>query len=309
MKYIEDCRELQLNHTAVALGKFDGIHLGHALLLEHVKHLQAQGYTGVVFTFDMKENHIFDVHTMKTIYTRQEKRELMEETGIDYMVEYPFDDAFAAMQPEQFIQKILVQCLDARYIIVGSDFRFGHNRIGNVEMLRFFGKKYGFHVIVAEKKRYGDLIISSTYIRRCIKDGAVDEAAALMNRPYFMTGIVTEGRRLGRTIGVPTANLLPEKGKLYPSYGVYASRILLPDQRVLYGITNIGDNPTVDIHNPSTIETCILDFTGDLYGKEIRIALLEKLREEKKFDSLDALKVQIHADISFVRKKYLIYKV
>lgn len=305
MKYIDDCKALQLNHTAVALGKFDGIHMGHALLLDQVKHLQDKGYTGVVFTFEMKPNQIFDVDALETIYTRQEKRTVMAETGIDYMIEYPFDDAFASMQPEFFIQRILVECLDAKYVIVGKDFRFGHNRIGNVDMLKFYGEKMGFHVIAVEKKEYENRVVSSTYIRKCISEGRLKEVNALLNRNYSITGTVTEGRRLGRTIGVPTANLLPEKGKLYPPAGVYASRILLSKRNSFYGITNIGNNPTIDAHNQITIETYIFDFDEDIYGRDICVELLEKVRGEKRFDSLEALKEQIHTDIDLVKKKYL----
>lgn len=310
MKFIADFKTLQLNHTAVALGKFDGIHIGHALLLEHVKRLQDQGFTGVVFTFEMKPNRIFDINTLETIYTKQEKRTVMAETGIDYMIEYPFDDTFAAMPPEVFVEKILIECLDVKYVIVGEDFCFGHKRTGNVEMLRAYGEKFGFQVIAVEKKKYENRIVSSSYIRECISNGGLEEAAYMLNRNFCITGTVVEGRKLGRTIGVPTANLLPVKGKLYPPAGVYASRIHLPkensfEDNIFYGITNIGDNPTIDEHNHITIETYIFDFDSDLYGKNICVELLEVIRMEKKFESVEALKEQIHEDIDFVKQKYL----
>lgn len=305
MRYANNCTDLQLNNTAIALGKFDGIHLGHMLLIEQVLKLQERGLTGVVFTFEMKPNTIFDVSQMESIYTRQEKRQMLEATGVDCMIEYPFDDVFAGMEAEQFIQKILVDKLDAKYIIVGSDYRFGHNRIGNVDMLKYYGERLGFCVITFEKKKYENIVVSSTCIRSYIREGKMKEAANLLNRYYSITGVVTEGKRLGRTIDVPTANLLPERGKLYPPAGVYASRTILPNMDVVYGITNIGSNPTVNADRHTTVETHLFDFHKDIYGQEIRVELLEYLRPEKKFESLHALKQQIQTDIAIVKKNYL----
>lgn len=323
---IKDTKKVQLNssdRSAVALGKFDGIHEGHMLLVNKVLELQKEGYTGILFTFDMKENHVFDISNMKSIYTSDEKAMVAADTGIDVMVEYPFDDAFASTEPQAFIRDILVDMLHASYIVVGSDFRFGRDAAGDVHLLRKYSKDYGYKVIEIPKlsrealcnteaasnvhlpnKELG--IISSTEIRRCISEGQVDDVITLLGRPYSMFGKVVHGRQLGRTIGIPTANMLPDAHKLYPPAGVYASRIRIlsgdvaaheDPYRVYMGITNIGDNPTVNDTGCITIETNLFDFDRDIYGADIRVELISRIRGEKKFESVEELTLQMKKDI------------
>ena len=296
MIHIKDTKKIQLNsteRTAVALGKFDGIHQGHMLLIEQVLKLQKQGYMGVVFTFDMRENYVFDVSNMKTIYTSEEKAQVVSDTGVDVLVEYPFDDAFAATEPEAFIRDILVDMMRAGYVVVGSDYRFGRDRKGDVETLKSHAEEYGYKVIVIDKLEQDDEVVSSTVIRRYISEGDVRAVIPMLGRPYSMTGEVVSGK-------------LPQDHKLYPPAGVYASRINIVKGehaghedpfRMYMGITNIGDNPTVNDNGNITIETNIFDFDRDIYGQIIKVELIEKIRGEIKFGSLDELKGQMANDI------------
>ncbi len=292
------------NGTAVALGKFDGFHIGHMLLIDEVMSLQNKGYTGVIFTFDMKRNSVFNVDNMQNIISSDEKRELAEKLGLNVLVEYPFDDEFAGMEPEEFVRDILAVMLHAKFIIVGEDYRFGRNRAGDINFLKKFEEKYGYSVISVDKKKIGDITVSSSYIRSLINVGNVSDAAKFLGRAYSMTGGVVHGRELGRTIQVPTANILPQKGKIYPTSGVYASKIYLHDGRTFYGITNIGDNPTVSDERRVTIETHIFDFSENIYGKKIKVELLYFIRPEKKFKNIDELKNQMLADINFAKNLF-----
>lgn len=314
MIHIKNTKKIQLNsteRTAVALGKFDGIHQGHMLLIEQVLKLQKQGYMGVVFTFDMRENHVFDVSNMKTIYTSEEKAQVVSDTGVDVLVEYPFDDAFAATEPEAFIRDILVGMMRAGYVVVGSDYRFGRDRKGDVETLKSHAEEYGYKVIVIDKLEQDDEVVSSTVIRRNISEGDVRAVIPMLGRPYSMTGEVVSGKQLGRTIGIPTANMLPQDHKLYPPAGVYASRIKIVKGehadhedpfRMYMGITNIGDNPTVNDNGNITIETNIFDFDRDIYGNIIKVELIQKIRGEKKFAGIEELKKQMSNDIDAAKK-------
>lgn len=329
MIHIKDTRKIQLNNgmrTAVALGKFDGLHEGHMLLIRRVLELQGLGYTGVLFTFDMKENSVFDVDGMRTIYTSEEKCRVAADTGIDMMIEYPFDDRFAGMEPEAFIRDVLAGMLGAAYIVVGADFRFGRDRLGDVDTLKEYATQYGYEVCAVEKLEIAGTTsggagikpdkepqtVSSTTIRGLIAQGDMESVIPLLGRPYSMTGTVECGKQLGRTIGIPTANILPKSHKLYPPAGVYASRIRIEKQkhdalsdpyRVYYGITNIGDNPTVNDGGGVTIETNIFDFDDDIYGDIIRVELLRRVRGERRFDGVDELAAQMNRDIKAVKEK------
>lgn len=315
MIHIKDTKKIELNinaKSAVALGKFDGLHDGHMLLINRLLQYSEEGYTSIVFTFKYKKNSVFDVDTMKNIYTSEEKSDVIESFGIDILLEYPFDDEFAAMEPEIFIRDILVSMLHAGYIVVGEDFRFGRDRSGDVALLKKMSDIYGYKVMALPKKTSGDnQIISSTLIRDHIAAGNMEDAAKLMGRPYSIMGNVVKGKQLGRKIGIPTANILPERGKLYPPSGVYAARIRIVDAdmdefhdtfRLYRGITNIGDNPTVNENGNITIETNIFDFDSDIYGKTIKIELISYIRAELKFADVDALINQMNKDIDLAQK-------
>lgn len=315
MLHIKDTKKLKLNiegKSAVALGKFDGIHDGHMLLIHQLLKYSDEGYTSIVFTFDYRKNSVFDVDTMKNIYTSEEKAAVIESFGVDILLEYPFDDEFAAMKPELFVRDVLVSMLHVGCIVVGEDFRFGRNRTGDVELLKKMSDTYGYKVIaVSKRKSEENQIISSTLIREYIATGNMEYVIKLMGRPYSVTGKVAKGKQLGRSIGIPTANILPKKGKLYPPAGVYATRIRIMDAcmgasydsfRIYRGITNIGDNPTVNQDGNITIETNIFDFDSDIYGKTIKIEFISFIRAERKFADVDELKNQMNKDIELAQK-------
>lgn len=305
MLHYFDEKEIQIETekgTVVALGKFDGFHQGHMLLLAEVLRLQKDGYTGVIFTFDIRENAVFQVSNMKNIMTSDEKYEFTKNLGVDIFIEYPFDDEFASMEPETFVKDILVDRLHAKYVVVGTDFGFGRNKRGNVKLLQELENRYGYQVLVLEKKKIDDKIVSSTYIRELVKNGKMEDVTKFLGRPYLLSGHVVHGKELGRTIQVPTANLLPQRGKLYPAAGVYASKIQLENGSSFYGITNIGDNPTVSSDSRVTIETHIFDFDADIYEQKISVELLHFIRGEKKFAGIPELKQQMDADIQTAKR-------
>lgn len=281
--------DVNIADTVVALGKFEGLHKGHMLLINKVLQLSHEtGKQSVVFSIDMSGT--------KRIYTIPERDRLLEELGIDWNVTCEFTKKFASMKAEAFIKDVLVDRLHPQYVIVGNDFRFGKNRQGDVAMLQAYGDRYGFEALALEKLREKGTIISSSYIREQIEEGAVDVVCEYMGRPYSISGIVQYGKQLGATIGYPTANLIPTEEKLLVPNGVYETRVTVNNQHYR-GVTNVGDNPTVDADHKIKVETNILDFAENLYGTYIKIEFLRQIRKEIKFDSIEALKNQIKSDI------------
>ena len=207
---------------------------------------------------------------------------------------FPFREETKSMTPEAFIQEILVERMDAKLICVGEDFRFGCGRRGNVEMLDEYASKYGYELCVFPKICEDGEVISSTRIRRELAEGKIETANRLLGDPYFVSGEVVHGNALGRTIGMPTANLVPGSQKLLPVYGVYASRVEV-DGKIYAGVTNVGVKPTVGA-SQANVETTLLHFDGDLYGKQMKVYFLYFLRPEQRFESLDALKAQMAYD-------------
>ena len=224
----------------------------------------------------------------------QEKRDLLQRLGVEREVLFPFREETKSMTPEAFIQEILVERMDAKLICVGEDFRFGCGRRGNVEMLDEYASKYGYELCVFPKICEDGEVISSTRIRRELAEGKIETANRLLGDPYFVSGEVVHGNALGRTIGMPTANLVPGSQKLLPVYGVYASRVEV-DGKIYAGVTNVGVKPTVGA-SQANVETTLLHFDGDLYGKQMKVYFLYFLRPEQRFESLDALKAQMAYD-------------
>ncbi len=283
--------QVNLNKTAVALGKFQGLHKGHMLLIDEILRLsEEENLTSVVFTID--------VSSEKTINLPEERYDILEKSGVDYNVTCEFSKEFASLSPVDFVESILVNRLDAKYVVVGTDFRFGYKRLGNVDLLRQMGEKYGFKVIAIEKLSLDGTIISSTYIRELIVSGKIKDVLRYMGRSYSVTGTVKKGRQLGRTIGFPTANIIPDEKKILPPFGAYCTEVVIGGM-IYKAITNVGDNPTIDENNCTTIETNIPGFSGDIYGKEITVYFKDFIRGEKKFTSIDELKEQLQNDIKF----------
>lgn len=279
--------QAKLDKTAVALGKFQGLHRGHMLLIDKILSLAAEGMTSVVFTINMPSD--------RTIYLPEERYSILEDKGVDVVVDCPFTDAFASMSPERFVREVLIDKLHASYVVVGKDFKFGYNRQGDIDRLVEFGIKYGFRVIALDKLSVDDRIVSSSYLRTLIESGDMESVSRFMGRDYMVSGYVRHGKQLGRTIGFPTINMIPDRSKLLPVCGVYESYLMM-DGRRFKGITNIGDNPTTDTDGAIRIETHILDYTGDLYGKKLELYIRRFIRTEKKFHNVDELKQQIERD-------------
>lgn len=279
--------QAKLDKTAVALGKFQGLHRGHMLLIDKILSLAAEGMTSVVFTINMPSD--------RTIYLPEERYSILEDKGVDVVVDCPFTDAFASMSPERFVREVLIDKLHASYVVVGKDFKFGYNRQGDIDRLVEFGIKYGFRVIALDKLSVDDRIVSSSYLRTLIESGDMESVSRFMGRDYMVSGYVRHGKQLGRTIGFPTINMIPDRSKLLPVCGVYESYLMMDGIR-FKGITNIGDNPTTDTDGAIRIETHILDYTGDLYGKKLELYIRRFIRTEKKFHNVDELKQQIERD-------------
>lgn len=296
MKYIRETTEIQITEpTVLSLGKFDGLHMGHKLLVEHMLQKKKQGLKAVMFTFDVPPKAVVAQELLPLLTTNQEKEQVFSRTGIDYLIEYPFTPQVRSMEPEEFV-RMLVERLNVKCIVAGKDFRFGHNRRGDYKMLEALGPVYGFETIIVEKREFQSREISSTFIRDEIQKGNMEKANMLLDYEYFVKGMVVHGRQLGRQLGIPTVNLVPYPEKLLPPFGVYVSRAVI-DSKVYGGITNVGKKPTIEGENPVGVETHIFDFTEDVYGREIEIRFLHFLREEMKFDSVEALKAQMTKDI------------
>ncbi len=296
MKLIQGTTEFELDgDSAVAIGKFDGIHLGHQKLLSQILSWKKEGLQAVVFTFDPPPAIFFQRKIQKELTTREEKRKLFEKMGIDVLVEFPFNHNTAATTPKNFVSQILVGKLHTKKIAAGYDLSFGYGGSGNFELLQILSEEYQFQVKFFDKVCLDGNEISSTYVREEVEKGNMQLVTKLLGTPYTITGIVQHGKKLGRTIEMPTVNLLPVADKLLPPFGVYFSNIY-HGERMFRGVTNIGYRPTVSDNRTISVETFIYDFNENLYGEEIIVALLFYRRSEMKFDSVEELKWQMQRD-------------
>lgn len=296
MKLIQGTTEFELDaDSAVAIGKFDGVHLGHQKLLKQILSWKKEGLQAVVFTFDPPPAIFFQQTVQKELTTREEKRKLFEKMGVDVLIEFPFNNNTAATTPTNFIAQILVGKLHTKKIAAGYDLSFGHGGAGDSKLLQNLSEKYGYQVQIIDKVCLDGNEISSTYVRKEVEKGNMQLVTKLLGTPYAITGIVQHGKKLGRTIDMPTVNLLPIADKLLPPMGVYFSNIYL-GERKFHGVTNIGYRPTVSDNSTISVETFIYNFNENLYGQEIMVELLFYRRPEMKFDSIEALKKQMRSD-------------
>lgn len=280
--------------TAVAIGKFEGMHKGHHKLIEKIVEKQRAGFTSVAFTFDISPR-IYFKKGQGMLFTAQERRNIFESWGTEVLLEYPFR-GLVDMEPERFVEEILIKALHVGYLAVGRDFCFGLNRRGSVELLGKYAAQGCFELEVIDKVTGGYGETSSTVIREQLAAGKLSVVNQLLYTPFFMEGVVVSGNCLGRTWGIPTANLVPEPEKLLPPNGVYFSRVHLKG-RVLNGITNIGHKPSVGENYSRGAETYLYHFAEDIYGKEICVELLHFHRPEQRFESLEALVQQLRKDV------------
>lgn len=303
MDYI--CAEdFSLQHTCVTIGKFDGVHLGHRLLLEKLSsQKQKTGQKSVVFTFDFHPGLFFG-RSEALLYTVQEKRALLESCGVDVLIAYPFTKKTSAMEAEDFISDLLVGKLGASFIVVGEDNHFGHNRRGDVEMLAQYQKSLGYELCVCKKVQYAGEAVSSTRIRQTILQGNMEDAGRMLGGAYHITGVVEHGKSLGRTLGFPTINLRVPKEKLLPPNGVYMTRTRL-NEGIFCGVTNVGVRPSVGTEEIPWVETYLLDYRGDCYGQTATVEFLHFVRREEKFGSLDELRIQIAKDEEACRQYFI----
>ena len=296
MKYITNS-EFHFQNTAVALGKFEGIHRGHQLLIRQVAAAKEQGFSSMIFTFDRPPRMTLKGDEgYRQIYTKEERHRILEKMDVDILVEHPFTKEFAALTPRRFIRDVLVGKAGAKLVVVGKDFRFGKKRSGSVKDLWKYQEEFGYQLIVIDKLKMDGRDVSSTRIRACLEKGDMETAGRLLGRTFSVSGSVVQGSQLGRKIQVPTINLLPAPEKLLPPRGVYISRIL-EGGMTWFGMTNVGVKPTVQDSQDLNVETYIFDYDGNLYGSDVRVELLHHTRPERKFASLEALRSQLDLDL------------
>ncbi len=299
MRYYNDDIKLDNERTAIALGKFDGIHKGHEVLLKDIISY-GRNLSSCIFTFDRSPNAFLSDKEDGFILTRDERKKKLNDMGVDILVEYPFTKEFAGLMPEDFVKNILVEKLHMEVMTVGADFCFGRKRSGNVSLLKELSERYNFTLNVYDKLSINDVIVSSSLIRECLLKGDMDMVRLYLGEEYKITGKVVSGARLGRTIGHPTANLLIDPTKILPPFGVYASRIKI-DDNIYSGVSNLGIKPTVSDEGRVGLETYIFDFDNDIYSKDIEVSLHGFLRHEMKFDNIDLLKEQLEKDVQKAR--------
>ena len=283
--------------TIVTIGTFDGVHMGHKKILERITQSAAtMNCESLVLTFFPHPRTVLQENSeMKQLNTIDEKSRLFANAGIDNLIIHPFDKAFSRLTAEEFVKNVLVDTFNIQKIIIGHDHRFGKNRTANINDLMAFGEIYGFEVEQISVQEINDVSISSTKIRNALLDGDITLANEYLGHNYAITGTVAKGKQMGRTIGFPTANIhIAEDYKLIPENGVYIVQSQIADAPV-FGMMNIGFNPTVN-GTVQTIEIHFFDFDKDIYNQKITIEILQRIRAEQKFESLDGLKSQLTLD-------------
>ena len=292
-----------MNRTVIALGFFDGVHRGHGALLEktaaRARELEA---VPAAFTFDRPPKEVVTGRPVGLINTPDDRRDLMQRLyGIRQVIIAPFDRAMMTMPWQDFIDDLLIGTYGAVHLVAGHDYHFGHRNQGDPDKLLSRCRERGIGCDIIPQVTRDGITVSSTYIRRLVSLGQVERAMEYLGHPHILTQTVRHGRRIGHTIGIPTVNLVPPPHVLVPGDGVYIARVCLMDGSSYAAVTNVGTRPTVNNGSDLTVESWMLDFEGDLYGQSIRVEFYRRLRDEIRFDSLEALKHQIETDAESVR--------
>jgi riboflavin kinase / FMN adenylyltransferase len=306
MIIIEDTNSFsQLQQSCVAtIGKFDGVHLGHQLILDQLKQKAEQfNLVSIVILIEPHPEEFFAEDSDRCparLTIVEEKMELLESFGIDFVLKLTFDKALCELSAERYVQEILVDGLGIASVIVGNDFRFGHKRLGDFSLLESMGKELGFEVIETAAYERNGKQISSTFIREQLARADFGLVEQLLGRPYSIKGEVVKGLQIGTGLGFPTCNINPQRRRI-PLHGVYACQVRLGD-RIRQAAVNIGYRPTISDNGDALLEAHILDFDEDLYGKTIEVIFRHKIRDEKKFEGLEELKQQIILDVELTRQ-------
>ena len=297
----DDPRPTRWTQPVLALGNFDGVHRGHRKIPDRVHRVAEEcGATSVVMTFDPHPPRVVRPDKAPPLLrTKAQKLDALNQAGVLGAAIVRFTPEMSRWEPEMFVRTVLVDWLRVAEVWVGANFLFGHDRAGNFTLLRILGGRYGFRAEKIDPVRYKEFVVSSTRIRRLVAEGRVDEAGALLGHAYYIDGTVVRGDQRGRTLGFPTANLCSEN-ELLPPHGVYATTVKIRGV-VHASVTNIGTRPTVDTSGRTTVETHIFDLDRDLYGASIRIGFVQRLRDERAFESLDLLRSQIADDCARAR--------
>ncbi len=296
LHFPDDARPPWLVHPVLALGNFDGLHRGHLKIVERVRRGAAEhGGTPMAMTFDPHPPRVVRPDKAPPLLmTLPQRLDALERAGMRAVAVVRFTRELSQWEPETFVRTVLVDWLHVSEVWVGANFLFGHDRSGNFSLLRTLGQRYGFRADKIDPVRYKEFVVSSTRIRRLVAEGRVDEAGALLGHSYALAGTIVEGRRRGRELGFPTANLQTDN-ELIPPHGVYATTLTV-DGIVHAAITNIGVNPTFGDNGATTIETHVLHYNRELYGQRVQLGFVQRLRDERRFDDVDALRAQIEAD-------------
>ncbi len=288
------------NETVITIGTFDGVHLGHRKILERlINSAKNTGLKSTVLTFFPHPRMVLQKDTdIKLLNTIEEKAQIMEGLGLDYLIIHPFTKAFSRLTATEFVRDILVNNLKAKKIIIGYDHRFGRNRNANIQDLMAFGNTLDFEVEEIPAQEIDDVSVSSTKIRNALREGDVATANSYLSYAYMLTGTVKKGKGLGKGFGFPTANLhIAETYKLIPKNGVYVAKSMLHGKEY-YGMMNIGFNPTVS-GTEKSIEINFFEFDGNLYDQKIQVKILHRIRDEHKFNSVEELREQLKKDRNF----------
>lgn len=302
MKIYHSIEEFQkVSNAVVTTGTFDGVHIGHQKIIDRLRSIadSIEGETVLLTFFPHPRMVLFSDSDIKLISTKNEKIKLLEAAGVDHLIIHPFSRAFSRLSSVEFVRDVLVNKIGTKRLVIGYNHQFGRNREGTFEHLKEYGPVYGFKVEEISAQDVDEISVSSTKIRKALNKGLVAVAAEYLTRPFFLSGIVVKGNNLGTKIGFPTANIqVLDSHKIIPANGVYAVRVSVNDNQH-QGMLNIGVRPTVD-GSEKTIEVHIINFNNDLYGEEIDIEFIAWIREEQKFDSVDALKAQLQLDREMV---------
>jgi riboflavin kinase / FMN adenylyltransferase len=305
MKIYHDIEEFKkLDFAVVTSGSFDGVHRGHQKIIENlISTARKRNGESVVITFWPHPRQILypEDHSLKILTNFEEKAQLLEKAGIDHLIRIPFTHSFSELSSQEFIKKYLIEKINTKVLVIGYDHRFGKNREGSFDHLKANSTEYGFEIEEIPKQDVDHVAVSSSKIRKALAKGDLDMANRFLGRAYSLSGKVVKGKRIGRELGYPTANIEVEnESKLIPAYGIYAVKVIFEGNEY-DGMLSIGIRPTIGV-SERTVEVNIFNFNQDVYEKRLTICFIKKFRDEKKFNDLEELKQQLHLDLETAKK-------